>query len=441
MNPSSRGAFRLLPARLGILLAAVVFPLLCAAEPLSLQRVLQLTLSHSTTSAIADADVQRAFSAYREMRNQYVPQFVIGSGLGATWGYPLSLEGSAPSIVNLTSQSALINPALQQFVHAAQSDLAASNLQAKDLRSQVIQDAVLTYTELSKWEPLLDRLHQNHDDAAKMEQRIEERVKEGVDSALEESKARLATARARLRVAQANGAVDILRHHLSQLTGVPAENIQTAPDSIPVFPEIQQTDDLAAKAALSSPAVQAADGRAIAQSFRARGEHRALLPSVDFAAQYAVLATYNHYQDFFQPGRFQRQNATIGVVIRFPFFSWTQRARADGADAAAIRARKDADALRNQVSEETLRLQHSVEQLAAAQEVADLESQLAQSSLDAIKVRLDSGGATLRDLADARTQADERYNALHAANLDLQRARIQLLRATGELESWAGIAK
>lgn len=406
-----------------------------------MRRAVQLALTHSTTSALADADVQRALSGYKELRNQYIPQFVIGSGLGATWGYPLSLEGSAPSIVNLTSQSALINPALREFLKAAQAESTASNFQAKDQRSQVIQDAVLTYTELSKWEPLLDRLRQNQANAAKMEERIQDRVREGVDSALDQNKARLATARARLRVAQAEGAIDVLRRHLSDLTGVPAANIETEADSIPAFPEIQQADDLSAKAVQNSAAVQAADGRAMAQSFRARGEHRALWPTIDFAAQYALLASFNNYENFFRAGSFQQHNATVGIAMRFPFLSWSQRARADGADATAIRARKEADALRNQVSEETLRLQRSVEQLAAAQQVADLESQLAQSNLDAVQVRFDSGGATLHDLADAQTQADERYNALQAANLELQRARIQLLRATGDLESWVGISK
>ncbi|HUJ94289.1 MAG TPA: TolC family protein [Terriglobales bacterium] len=441
MKPSSRGLSRALLAALGMFFAASITPRICSAEPLPLRRAVQLALTHSTTSALADADVQRALSGYKELRNQYIPQFVIGSGLGATWGYPLSLEGSAPSIVNLTSQSALINPALREFLKAAQAESTASNFQAKDQRSQVIQDAVLTYTELSKWEPLLDRLRQNQANAAKMEERIQDRVREGVDSALDQNKARLATARARLRVAQAEGAIDVLRRHLSDLTGVPAANIETEADSIPAFPEIQQADDLSAKAVQNSAAVQAADGRAMAQSFRARGEHRALWPTIDFAAQYALLASFNNYENFFRAGSFQQHNATVGIAMRFPFLSWSQRARADGADVTAIRARKEADALRNQVSEETLRLQRSVEQLAAAQQVADLESQLAQSNLDAVQVRFDSGGATLHDLADAQTQADERYNALQAANLELQRARIQLLRATGDLESWVGISK
>ncbi len=420
---------------------ACFLPVVAQAESLTLQRAVELALSHSTASAAAAADVQRAMAAYREAHNQYIPQFVIGSGLGATWGYPLSLEGSAPSIVNLNSQSALFNPALREFVRAAKSEVDASNLQAKEQRSLVIQDAAYAYTELSRWESLIEHLRQNQSDANEMAGKIQRRVEEGVDSTLDQTKARLAAARARLRVAQAEGAIDVLLRHLSQLTGIPVGSIQIVPESIPRLPEIQQADDLASKAVRSSAAVQAADGHAIAQSFRARGEHRALWPTVDFAAQYALLATFNHYQDFFRQGAFQKHNATIGVAMRFPFFNWSQRAHAEGADAVALRAKKDADAVRNQVSEETLRLQRSVEQMEAAEQVADLESQLARSNLDAVRVRLDSGSATVRDLADARAQADERYVALQGAELEFQRARISLLRETGDLENWIGISK
>jgi outer membrane protein TolC len=58
-----------------------------------------------------------------------------------------------------------------------------------------------------------------------------------------------------------------------------------------------------------------------------------------------------------------------------------------------------------------------------------------------MQVRVDSGSATLHDLDDARNQANERYDALQDTNFDLQRARISLLRATGELEAWIGVSK
>jgi outer membrane protein TolC len=389
-----------------------------------------LALSHSTASGAASADEQRAFASYHEARNQYLPQIVIGSGLGASWGFPLTLEGSAPSIINVNAQSALINPALRDFVRAAKTEWKASGMQTKDQRNQVIQDAVLSYAELSKWEALLSHLREEQGDAIKAEQVVNERMQEGIDSSLARNKARLNTARVRMRMAEAQGAVDVLRNRLSQMTGIPAGSIETVPESIPPLPEVKQEDNLVGQALAVSPSVQAAEHHAAAQSFRAKGEHRALWPTVDFAAQYAVLAKYNNYFDFYKT--FERNNATVGVAIRFPFLSPAQHAHADAADA---------EAAKNRVSEETLKLQRAVEQLSAAHEVADLEYQVAQSNLEAAQVRMDAGTATLHDVEEARSQANERYNTLQDSSFELQKARITLLRATDELATWAGVGK
>jgi outer membrane protein TolC len=114
--------------------------------------------------------------------------------------------------------------------------------------------------------------------------------------------------------------------------------------------------------------------------------------------------------------------------MRFPFLNSSQHARAQAADATALRAKKDVEATKNSVSEQTLKLQREVAQASAAQQVVDLEYQIAKSNLDALHVRVDNGSATLHDLDDANNQAYERYDALQDANFELQRARITLLR-------------
>jgi outer membrane protein TolC len=412
-----------------------------AAEQLPLKRAVELALAHGTTMQASHIDEQRAFAAYHEARNQYLPQLSVGSGLGKSYGYPLSLEGSAPSIVNTTAQSALFNPALRDFVRAAKTEWQETTVQTKDQRNQVIQDTVLSYAELSKWETLISHLSHDYEDALKMEQVVNQRVTAGVDNPLNRNQGRLNAARVYFHISQAQGAIDVLRNRLSQLTGLPATAIETVRESIPELPEVKQDDNLAAKAAQDNPLIQVADIHATAMAFRARGEHRAMWPSVDFAAQYALLATFNNYQNYFQPHSFQPNNATVGIEMRFPFLNPPQHARAQAADAAALHARKDVEATRNQVSEQTLKLQRSVAQLAALQQVVDLEYQIAKSNLDATQTRVDAGSATAHDLDDARNQTNERYDTLQDTNFELQRARISLLRATGELEAWVGVGK
>ena len=226
-----------------------------------------------------------------------------------------------------------------------------------------------------------------------------------------------------------------LRRHLAALTGWAVSSLEISPETIPALPAVNGEDDLPAKAAAASPALQSAEQHARAEAMRASGEHRALLPSLDFSMQYARLSKYNNYDQFYKD--FQPNNFTVGGAIRFPIFNASQRARAQGADAEAEKARKQAEGTRNQISEETLKLQRAVEQLAAAREVAQLEYQLTQASVEATQTRMDAGTGTLHDLADARVQASERYLLFQDADFEYQRARMNLLRATGDLEGWA----
>src|ERR1017187_8987661 len=406
------------------------------AEPLPLDRAIRLALAHSTTSAIANADVQRAFASYRELRNNYLPQLFVGAGLGYTYGNPLAVSGTAPSLANVVAQSTVFNLAQRQFMNAAKTEWRASLFQDQDQRNAVIQDVALTYAELAKWEARLVRLQQDEAQAQQMEQAVAERLREGVDSAMELNKAKLTAARVRLHRTEARGDADVLRRHLSTLIGLPVSAIELAPETIPALPPFVAEEDLREKAIASSPAIKLAEQHSLAESMRALGEHRAAYPSIDFSAQYARLSTFNNYTDYF-PNHFQPDNATIGFALRIPLFNASQRARAEGADSAALKAKRQAEATRDQVGEETLKLKRAAEQLEAAREVAQLEYQLAQSGLEAAQTRIDAQTGTLHELADARVQAAERYLLFQDADFEYQRTRMNLLRATGDLEKWA----
>lgn len=434
------------------LLAVLLLPTSLVAGPVTLKRVVELALAHATAGSIARADELRAAAGYREARDNYVPQLTAGAGLGPpSYGFPLALEGQAPSLFNINMQSSVLNFSLRDSIRAAQADTQVASLKDKDQRNQIIQDATLTYAELAKWEQRLVHLQQTEEEANKMEAAVAERVKEGVDRELDGTRARLSVARVHQRVVEAQGSADVLREHLSKLTGLAAAGIQTDSAALPEFPALPSEPSTQTATTDANPAVKASVEHARAQYLRAEAEHRALWPSFDFAAQYALLSKFNNFQDYYIPekecttslgtflcpnGGFRQNNATIGVSIRVPIFNASQRARAQGADADALKATKQAEAVHNQVSEETLRLQRAVAQMQAAHDVAELEYEIAEKNLEAAPARMDQGTATIHDLDDARTQASERFIALQDVNFELERAEVGLLRNTGDLEKW-----
>jgi outer membrane protein TolC len=422
-----------------LLLAVLVFPpASLLAEPVTLHRAVELALKHATGAGISAADEQHASATYRELRNSFIPQLNAGAGIGWSDGFPLSLEGAAPSLFNVNAQSALLNPALKDFIHAAQSDVAVSTLHTKDQRNEIVQDTVLSYAELVKWQLRLSRLHETEAAAQQMERAVAQRIKEGIDSEMDGSKARLSVARVRLRLAEAGGAADVLRQHLSGLTGLPAASLEIDADSVPALPAVPKDEgDVSSQATDANPEVEAAVEHARGQYLRAKAEHRSLWPSVDFAAQYANLATYNNYSKFYQAGSFQPNNATVGVAIHLPFLNFAQHARVQEAESEAFKAKKQAEAARNQVSEQTLRQQRSVTQMQAARDVAELEYEIAQKSVEAVRTRMESSPANLHDLDSAETQANERLISLQDVTFELERSQVALMRATGDLERWA----
>src|SRR5207237_2432267 len=115
----------------GLLLLLMTVPCPAAepeprTEPLTFQRAIELALKNSGAVAIADLEQQRAERGYSEARAAYTPQLSAGAGLGYSYGFPLSIEGSAPTLFNFSSQQALWNPAQRDYIRAAKMDVSAS---------------------------------------------------------------------------------------------------------------------------------------------------------------------------------------------------------------------------------------------------------------------------------------------------------------------------
>ncbi len=404
-------------------------------KPLAFRTAIELALKNSATTGLSQADLQRARSVVRQTKDVFLPQMVLGSGLGASYGFPLSLEGAAPSIFNVNFQGALFNMAQRNYVKAARSDLQVTAAQNADRRNDVIMETAMDYVQLDLLDSSLTIQKEQQQAAQKFQDIVAQRVQAGLDSGVETTRARLAGARTRLDIAQTQAAADQLRLRLSQLTGLPVTAIQTSTETIPEMPAVGQDQNLPGEALKNSPVVKVADAAAQAKEFRARGERKQLYPAIDFVGQYAVLARFNNYDEFFQ--KFQRHNVTAGIAIRFPFFNPVQRAAADAAQADAAKSRKEAQTVKEQVSTETLKLQRSVEQLAAAREVAQLEHQLAQSDIESTHAKIESGTASIKDEENARVAEHERYTAYLNSSFELDRAQIQLMRQIGQLEAWA----
>ncbi|HEX7961627.1 MAG TPA: TolC family protein [Terriglobales bacterium] len=401
------------------------------AEPLPFKTAIELAIRNSAQMEIAVSDQNKAYFGYVEARDQFIPQIYLGSGIAGSFGFPLG----APSIFNVSSQSLLYNPAARDFTKAAKTDFRAAQFNKDERRSQVILDAALTYAELDKLLSAVNLLQQQEGASLRVEDIVSQRIQAGIESQVEGTRAKLNTARIRLKLAEVRANIENLRIHLGALTGLPSANIETMTESIPALPAVSQEDDLVTKSVESSPLYKGALETADARAFRASGEHKQLRPAVDLVGQYALFSKYNNYEEFYRT--FTRNNGAFGVQIRIPFLNRGQSAHAQQADADAVRARHEADTVKEQVSSEAIKLQRAVAQLDAAKEVARLEYQLARADTETVTAHVEAGTATLRDQEQARLAENDKYSAVLDATYDLEKGQMQLLRATGEIENWA----
>ncbi len=430
------------------ILSVIVISVTAAAEPIPFRRAMQLAATRGSVP-VAAAEQARAHAAYLEMRNMFLPQMVVGSGIAKTYGFPLSIEGSAPSVFSLNYQSSLYSPAGREFMKAAQQEWVAASVGTADQRDATLLETALTYIQLDNVVSRSRLLQQEQEEAARLVTVVSDRVHAGVDSQMDLTSAKLSQAQAHMRLVDAQGTADVLRERLGQLLGVPANSIETVTESIPEIPDLSQQVDLVGDALSSSAAVKQAQDDALAKQLRAKGEHKLMWPAIDLVGQYGLFSKYNNYDLYFN--RFQRNNATLGVAIRFPFLNFAQRARAEQADAEAAKAQHQTEVTRDQVSTETIKLARSVKQLAAAEQVAQLDYQLAEAQADAVEARIRAAAPRTpgapgqpsapppgpRELQTARIQVSDKYSTYLNFGFELDKARLQLLRATGKLEQWA----
>src|SRR5664280_301713 len=100
-----------------------------SAQSVRFSQVIDDAMKHSGTMAIAAAEAAHARASLSQARDAYIPQAIVGSGLGASFGFPLTLEGSAPSIINFNTQSMVLNFPQRDYIRSAQMQWQAASTQ------------------------------------------------------------------------------------------------------------------------------------------------------------------------------------------------------------------------------------------------------------------------------------------------------------------------
>src|SRR5690348_11218163 len=205
--------------------------LLCApgaAAQISLASAVDLALQNSPKIRIAAADVQRAEAGLSETKDAYVPNFVLGSGVGYTYGFPVG----QPSIFNVTSESLLYSFSQPSYVRAAKAALKSAQLTLKDKKDAVAMDCALAYIQLDTDNAELAELARERNAAEKLVDIERQRLTAGVASRMDQTKAEITAAQVDLNRFHIEDDAEAQRQKLAHMTGMPATSFNPA-SSIP----------------------------------------------------------------------------------------------------------------------------------------------------------------------------------------------------------------
>jgi outer membrane protein TolC len=411
---------------------------LCAPAQVSLSTVVDLAQRNSSAVKLAEADVQKAQAALAQTQDAYIPNFVLGSTIGYSHGFPTG----QPSVGSATMQSLVFSYSQRQYSKAARAGIESADSSLKDARQQVALEASTTYIELDTLNRELAAAQQQEAFTAELLRIEQQRAEAGVDSNLDLLQTRLKTAQLKLQRLHLQTRADTLTKQLNALTGLPLGTILTDHASIPEIPAVK-----ADEAPLRLPGIEAVGSLALSKQFQAHGDDLAWRrPQIGFGAVYNYdsnkLNNYNTYYQNFTPN-----NVSFGVQINIPFFDFALRAKAKVTAAEALRATVEEEQAQRQNDVQIATLTGSLRELDALAEVAGLKQQIADAQLKTVLAQLDSGNGAgsgpgappqLTPKAEQLARIDERqkYQDALDAGLDLAKARLQLLRALGHMDDW-----
>jgi outer membrane protein len=402
---------------------------------LTVQEVVRMTLSNSPDVLMAEAQSRRAGEALREIRSANRPRVVAGTGLAYNNGMPLSIEGAAPSIFQVSASQPIFSKKNNNLIREAEESGKASRLGTESTRNELASKAALVYDELYRAREAIALATGRLDEARKQQEHVETLVEAGRALHIEATLAKTAVLAADQQLRLAREQASIAEKELHALTGLSESiEIRTVRPQIesPLF--VLGEEELYQRALTASPEIQRIEKELKAKEFHVNAEKGGYLPQIEIVSQYALLSRTNNYQDYFN--KFMRHNYLIGLSIQMPIFNGS------GTSARIAQSLQEASAvgyrLQRMRSDLRLDIQRGSGALRIAQGEADLARSFVEAAREMVQVNqalMEGGRITAKEMEEFRSQLLQKELALLDANQALFQRKVELLHSAGSLLS------
>ncbi|MGH9638645.1 MAG: TolC family protein [Bryobacteraceae bacterium] len=414
-----------------------IFAGTAAAEvhALTLRQALDIASRQNPDVLLARLDQQHAEAGIRIANDPFRPKVYAGSGLAYTYGYPNSIDGSAPSVFQMRTDMQLYNrPDRYQAAAASQSARAADyGAQAKeDDVAYRTADLFLTASQIEREEQAIkDQLPSLRKVVEITHAGVEEGSRLPVD--LKQAQVNLEVASQQLGADRLDN--DYYEMMLAMALGYPATDRVKPLDSDVTDVTAPASAKVAIADALkNNKKVRQLQSSILTKELVLRSYKAERWPQVSLVAQYSLFAPFANYTQYFK--NFQYNNAQIGAAITIPVLLGSARGgHEEQTSIEMAKLRVQLDQLRNQIIANTKRSYQQWEKAKTLRDLTREQLELARQELTVKLAQNGEGKLPMSDVEQARVDEENRWVGLYAADAQVTRAKFAILRQMGALYS------
>ena len=417
-------------------LAVFFLSALCASaevHTLALRDALDIALQQNPDVVLARLDQQRARAQVTIEKDPFRPKLIAGSGAAYTNGFPSSIDGNAPAIMQAKVPMSIFDR--PQSYRAAQAVEAARGAEVDiGLRQDEVAYRVASlFFDADQAARSLAAVGLQLASLKRVQELTAVRVSEGRELSIESSRADLKVLQAQHREAELTDSIADTETMLAQVLGFnPGDRVQPKQEDRQVTGPIDSEERAIQQALDGSREIRRLESNLQAKNLEIKSNKAERLPKIDLVAQYSLLSKFNNYEQYFSA--FKRNNFEVGASFTIPIFV--------GRSAAAYitQAQLDIDKIRTQIGQTRSRitadLQHAYREIGlreTAQKLARADLDLARDQLSLDLTRYDEGQVTMAQVEASRAAEQEKWIAYYDAQHALEVARLTVLRQTGTL--------
>jgi outer membrane protein len=400
---------------------------------MTLRQALDLALQQSPDVVLARLDQQKARYQVTIAHDPFSPKVIAGSGAAYTYGFPTSIDGNAPSLLETKTSMALFDRPQSYAVAQAKENLRGAEIDIASRQEAVAFQVASLFLDAEYASRSYAAAKREMDTLTHVRDLVDARVQEGREISFELDKAKFAIQKARQRVNALGDDVTNAETSLALALGLTAaDRVHPAEEERSAL-ETPASEEAAIEAVLEhSPELKRLESNLQAKTLEIKSYKAQRLPRVDLVAQYSLLAGYNRFQQYFTS--FQHNNFELGASFQIPVLAGhASQAYVSQGQVDVAKLRAEVGQTRGRLETNLRRAFQDLRRADEGRELARTDLDLARHQIDLDLAQVDEGKLPQAKLEQDRATEDEKWMAYYQSQTTAERARLSVLRLSGTL--------